>query len=138
MSAPNINTLLDLWATTLLKHRDAPLFANASNLYNTIDLTPLGDAPWQSFSLTYNGELPDGPIPPWMTSDYDVWFQNPHIVIKNMIGNPSYINHFNVAPVCKFDSNGDQKYQHFMFGDWAWDKAVHLMFFSSCHANFSL
>jgi hypothetical protein len=131
MSAPNINTLLDLWAATLLKHGDVPPFANAPDLYNTIDSTPLGDVPWQSFSLTYNGELPDGPAPPWMTSEYDVWFWDPHVVIKNMISSPDYINHFDVAPIRNFDSNGEREYQHFMSGDWAWDEAVCLMLFSS-------
>ncbi|KAG2154319.1 uncharacterized protein EDB93DRAFT_1239624 [Suillus bovinus] len=37
MSAKQINTLLDLWAATLIKH-------------NTIDATPLGDVPWKMFS----------------------------------------------------------------------------------------
>jgi len=54
MSAKNINTLLDLWAATLLKHHDSPPFANHSDLYETIDSTPLGSVLWQSFSLTYN------------------------------------------------------------------------------------
>jgi hypothetical protein len=62
MSASNINTLLDLWAMTLLKYNDAPPFANHSDLYNTIDLTPLGDIPWQHFSLQYNGEVPDDDV----------------------------------------------------------------------------
>ena len=107
MSAPNINTLLDLWAATLLKHGDAPQFANAPDLYNTIDSMLLGDVPWQIFSLTYNGELPDGPAPPWMMSEYDVWFWDPHIIVKNMISSPNYINHFDVASICNFDSNGE-------------------------------
>ena len=61
MSAPNINTLPDLWALTLLKHKKPPPFANHRDLYNMIDSTPLGDAAWQSFLLQYNGdEVPGG------------------------------------------------------------------------------
>jgi hypothetical protein len=52
MSAKNINMLLDHWAATLLKHHDSPPFANHSDLYETIDSTPMGGVPWQSFSLT--------------------------------------------------------------------------------------
>ena len=43
MLAQNINKLLDLWALTLLKHNEPPLFANQLYLYNTIDSTPLGN-----------------------------------------------------------------------------------------------
>ena len=61
MSAPNINTLLDLWASTLLKHKKPPPFANHRDLYTMIDLTPLDDVAWQSFSLQYNDdEVPEG------------------------------------------------------------------------------
>jgi hypothetical protein len=123
MSASNINTLLDLWAATLLKHGDTPPFANCADLYNTIDSTPVGDVPWQSFSLIYDGELPDDHIPQWMTSEYDVWFRDPHTVVKNMIGNPDYKHHFDVAPVRVFDDNGNRTYRDFMSGDWAWEEA---------------
>ena len=51
MSVPNINKLLDLWASTLLKHNEPHPFANHLDLYNTIDLTPLGNVTWQSFSI---------------------------------------------------------------------------------------
>ena len=56
MSAKNIDMLLELWAMTLLRFDCLPPFANHSDLYKTIDLTPLGGVPWQSFSLTYVGE----------------------------------------------------------------------------------
>ena len=82
MSTRNINTLLDLWAATLLKHNDTPPYANHTDLLDTIDYTPLGDVPWQSFSLNYNGEFPDD-APSWMTSTFDVWFRDPHLVAKN-------------------------------------------------------
>jgi hypothetical protein len=59
MSAWIIDMLLNLWAATLLKHDDTPSFANHSDLYNTIDSTPLDDVSWQSFSLNYNGEFSD-------------------------------------------------------------------------------
>ena len=89
MSTRNIDNLLDLWAATLLQHGDTPPFANHTDLFNTIDATLLGDIPWQTFSLNYSGEDgeedPDGP--PWMTSTYDVWFRDPHLVVKNMIDN---------------------------------------------------
>src|SRR5271156_4579388 len=85
MSASNIDTLLDLWASSLLNHNDTPPFANHSDLYNTIDSTPIGDIPWQNFSLKYNEELSDDAVPQWVTEEYEVWFRDPHLIIKNMI-----------------------------------------------------
>jgi len=134
MSAPNIDKLLDLWASTLLKHNEPPPFANHTDLYNTIDSTPLGDVPWQSFSLRYNSdEVPEGTIPQWMTSEYDVWFRDPHTIVKNMIDNPEYNHHADVAPVQIFDSNGIRVYQNFMSGDWAWEEAVSSIVFFCSH-----
>ena len=125
MSAGNIDTLLDLWAATLLKHDDTPPFANHTDLYDTIDSTPLGDVPWQTFSINYNAdeEVPDG-APSWQTSTYDVWFRDPHLVVKNMIDNPDYGNQFDSAPTRTFDSKGHRQYQDFMTGDWVWEEAV--------------
>ena len=51
MSADNIDTLTSLWAATLLPHDDTPPFADHNDLYETIDSTPIGDVPWQSFSF---------------------------------------------------------------------------------------
>ena len=69
----NIDALLDLWAATLLKHDDTLPFANHADLFSTINSTPLGDVPWQTFPLNYNWEVPDS-APSWMTLAHDVWF----------------------------------------------------------------
>jgi hypothetical protein len=123
MSTRNINTLLDLWAATLLQHGDTPPFANHADLFDTIDSTPLGDVPWQSFSINYNGEVPDD-APPWMSSMFEVWFRDPRLVVRNMIDNPDYGDQFDSAPTFTFDSEGHRQYQDFMTGDWAWEEAV--------------
>ena len=54
MSAGNIDTLLDLWFASLLNHGDQPPFSSHQDIYDTIDVTPLGDVPWESFSVQYN------------------------------------------------------------------------------------
>jgi hypothetical protein len=133
MSTRNIDTLLDLWAATLLKHDDTPPFANHTDLFDTIDSTPLGDVPWQTFALNFSGEVPDG-APSWMTSAYDVWFRDPRLVVRNMIDNPDYGNQFDSAPTRTFDSKGYRQYQDFMTGDWVWEEAVCLL----CHFIFFL
>ena len=73
--------------------------------FNTIDSTPLGDVAWQSFSIRYDGDVPEGTIPQWMTSKYDIWFRDPHTIIKNMIDNLDYNHYIDVAPLWIFNSN---------------------------------
>lgn len=67
MSAGDINFILGLWEASLAVHNDEPPFSNATDLYNTIDSTPLGDLAWESFSLQYNGTQPASNIPSWST-----------------------------------------------------------------------
>jgi hypothetical protein len=50
-----------------------PPFANSKDLYDTIDMIEARDVAWQSFSVKYNGELPEGSMPPtWKTSAFEV------------------------------------------------------------------
>jgi Plavaka transposase len=133
MSAGNINILLDLWAATLLKHDEPPPFADAADMYETIDSTPLGDIPWQSFPVTYDasGDAPppdSGPqIPQWKYTPYEVWFRDPRLVVRNMVDNPNYKDGFDTTPIRVFDGDHRQ-YENFMSGDWAWDEAVRFHF----------
>ncbi|KAG1737260.1 hypothetical protein EDB19DRAFT_1895859 [Suillus lakei] len=80
-----------------LTHGDTPPFTNHTDMYDTINSTPLGDVPWQSFSSQYNGILPDDPddIPSWMKSEYDICV-----------------------------SDGVHQFQDFMSGDWCWKQAI--------------
>ncbi|KAG2148684.1 uncharacterized protein EDB93DRAFT_1240462 [Suillus bovinus] len=66
-SAKQIDTLLDLWAASLIKHNDAPPFTGHRDLYDTIDATPLGDVPWKIFSMSHND---------WAWSQADIIAQN--------------------------------------------------------------
>ena len=69
-----------------------------------------------------------------MTSDHDVWFRDPRAIIVNMIENPDYNHHTDVAPVQIFNRNGSRVYKIFMSGDWAWEEAVRpFLFFLSLH-----
>ncbi|KAJ8587763.1 hypothetical protein M405DRAFT_904199 [Rhizopogon salebrosus TDB-379] len=111
MSGGDIDFIFSLWAASLAPHSDTPPFANHIDMYDAIDSTPLGDVPWQSFSSQYNGTLPEGDVPPeWMTSEYDVWFRDPRLLIHNIISNPDFKDEFDYAP-------------DFMSGDWCWKQA---------------
>jgi hypothetical protein len=133
MSAGNINTLLNLWAATLLKHDEPPPFANSADMYKTIDSTPLGDIPWQSFLVTYDGDALD-PAPQWMSTEYEVCFRDPRLVVRNMVDNPDYKDSFDTTPIRVFDIGDYHQYQSFMSGDWAWNGVVH---FNICYKRVS-
>ena len=97
---------------------------NHSDLYDTIDATPLGDVPWDSFSMSYNGPLPESNVPSWMTAEFDIWFRDPRTVVRNMLSNPDFNGEFDEAPRYEFNMNGKREYQDFMLADWAWKQAV--------------
>jgi len=129
MSATNIDTLLDLWGATLYQSCGSPPFSNHSDLYDTINSTLLGSVPWQNFFIVYQGMQPQGEgvvVPEWMTSSYEVWFHDPHVLIKNILANPDYNDHIDYAPIQEFGSMGSHQYHNFMSGDWAWEQAVHI------------
>ncbi|OAX31229.1 hypothetical protein K503DRAFT_663600, partial [Rhizopogon vinicolor AM-OR11-026] len=108
MSASQIDCLCNLWAMTLAKHNEKPPFADHRDLYQTIDSTPLGDVKWQSFSIQYSGEKPDINIPPWMNDTYDVWFRDPHEVVRNMLANPMYADEMDYWPYREYASANDE------------------------------
>ena len=77
MSAGDINFVTGLWAASLAPHNDSLPFKIAKDIYNTINATPLGNVPWQSFTMNYKGSQPEtlgpeGEVPPWTTADYNI------------------------------------------------------------------
>lgn len=127
MSAGNIDIIFKLWAASLAVHRDSPPFSDHAEMYNTIDSTPLGDLPWQSFSLKYSGDVPEGDVPSWMTKDYDVWFRDPRALVHKILSNPDFEDEIDYAPVQEYSSDGVHRFQDFMSGNWAWKQAVSIL-----------
>jgi hypothetical protein len=128
MPGAQIDTLMDLWAASLLQHDDQPPFSDHGDLYNTIDTIPHGDVAWESFLASYQGPRPEGDVPAWMDRTYDVWFRDPRNVIQHLLKNSSFSGEFDYAPSQQFDGDGERQYQDFMSGDWAWQQAVSLFF----------
>jgi hypothetical protein len=126
MSAGDIDTLLELWAATLIDAGAAPPFSGHRELYKTIDDAKVGEVPWESFHVCYEGDVPGAASEPpsWMISDFEVWYRNPHDVVKNMLANRDFDNEMDAAPYRDYDTEGSRQYQHFMSGDWAWRQAV--------------
>jgi hypothetical protein len=131
MSAGNFDTLCQLWAASLAPYNDAPPFASHLDLCKTIDSTPTGGIPWRSIALSYNGVVPDD-APPWMQTEFTVWYRDPRMLFKNMLENPEFAEYFDYAPSRRYDIRGDRVHEHFMWSDWAWKQAVRLVY-SSMH-----
>lgn len=73
----NVSELMNFWAVSLLAYGENPPFADHHNMLNVIDASATGDIPWQSFKVSYEGELPEKDVPSWMLQSYNVWFWDP-------------------------------------------------------------
>ncbi|KAG5649226.1 hypothetical protein H0H81_005273 [Sphagnurus paluster] len=134
MLGARITELMDIWAKFNAAGDDldtsddmelprSPPFANSADLYNVIDLTELGDVPWQAFSVKYNGKLPDnGPPPTWMTASYEVWFRDPLKIMESQISNPNFDGEIDYAPKQVFGPDGQRIYRDMMSGNWSWEQ----------------
>ena len=80
MSGREINDLLQIWAASLPDGNQPP-FTSKEDLYNTIDAINLGDAPWESFNVSFNGDIGDNDDTPWKRKEYTVWMQDARVVI---------------------------------------------------------
>jgi hypothetical protein len=108
-------------------------------LYNTIDVIPVGGVPWQNFEVTYNGPRPETGVLPWMEQTYEVYFRDPRQLFLNMLANPAFAEDFDYTPMQIFDINGACRYENFMSGDWAWKQAVSsLLHLLKCFTNLDI
>jgi hypothetical protein len=129
MSAGGIDQLLNIWAATLVGSDLEPPFLNHNDLYCAIDSTPLGDIKWESFTLSYVGEPPDGDVLPWMEAKHEVWFRDPRLLVHNLLANADFAGEIDTSPFQEYDANNNHRYQNFMSGNWAWKQAVRFHFF---------
>ncbi|KAJ6541273.1 hypothetical protein B0H10DRAFT_1970804 [Mycena sp. CBHHK59/15] len=95
----------------LMKHKDLGPFENYQHLYETIDATKLGDAPWQCFQTEPLAVEEDAPA--WACQSYEIWYRDPEVVIANMLENPDFDGAFDTAPYVELDSEGKQCMAYF-------------------------
>ena len=126
MPAHELNDLLILWAATIPE----PPYVNHQNLYETIDSTTLGDAPWSSFSVEYTGDVSGDIVPPWKMAKYDVWMRNPRTVFRNQLSNPDFDGEIDYAAKWEFNTNGKRVWRDLMSGNWAWEQSVRVRILS--------
>jgi hypothetical protein len=126
LSAMKINSILNLWAASLIKHNVSPPFTNASHLYDTIDSIKSGGRPWKSFEVKYTGEIPEANAPDWMHASYEVWYRDPSQVFADMLDNPEFDGEWDSAPLRQYNTSGERVWQNLMSGNWAWKQCVSL------------
>lgn len=127
MSAGHIDKLLKIWGQHAESTGDEAPFQNHNDLYETIDSTPVGDVPWQSFNLKYSGPRPNlegEEDPAWMDDTQEVWFRDPRELVRNLLSNTDFNGEFDYMPLQEYDHEGNHRYQNFMSGNWAWRQAV--------------
>ena len=118
MSAGKIDELCNLWTAGAAESGGEPPFVNHTHLYDTIDAILIGGVLWPSFFVSYAGERLETNVPPWMEEFYKVHFRDPRHLFLNMLGNPTFADDFDFAPMQIFDVNRSCQYEHFMSGDW--------------------
>ena len=128
MSGGDIDTLFNIWGTTLDPHHNKLPFQNHKELYNIINSTPLGDAQWQSFTIKYDRDVPDGKRPAWMDIKHEVWFHNPKQLLKTMLACPDFADEFDYSPFKEYGADNKHHFQNLMSGNLAWTQAVCIIY----------
>ncbi|KAJ7114416.1 hypothetical protein C8R44DRAFT_630053 [Mycena epipterygia] len=118
MSSKNINHLLELWALSLMKHDDLGTFRDYKDIYETIDATKVGDAPWKCFVTTPMAVGDDAPA--WARQKYEVWYRDPEVVVANMLDNPDFDGAFDTTPYVHLDAENKRRWSDFMSANFAW------------------
>ncbi|KAJ7233657.1 hypothetical protein C8J57DRAFT_1249760 [Mycena rebaudengoi] len=118
MSTTNIDTLLELWALSQMKHNNLGPFQDYKEIYETIDATKVGDAPWKCYQTTPMAVGDDAQA--WARQSYEVWYRDPDVVIANMLDNPDFDGAFDTAPYVHLDAQGNRRWSDFMSANFAW------------------
>jgi len=118
VSASNIDMLLELWAESVEELGASAPFHNHKELYVVIDSLPLGDVPWQCMEtlLPNNGDQ----APRWRHKTYEIWYQNPDIVMSNMLSNPDFDGQFDMCPYINLNADGNRRWSNVMSANIAW------------------
>jgi len=119
----NIDTLLELWASSLNGLDASSPFRSHQEMHSIIDSSILGDIPWQCM-VTAVSEDVDEHAPSWMQTNYEVWYRNPDTVVSTMLDNPNFEGQFNLRPYINISADGKCQWNNVMSGNIAWRHCV--------------
>jgi hypothetical protein len=103
MSEGNIDDLLKICSGKQV------LFSNHKELYAAIDGLSVGEVPWQSFLVQYNGVYSNDssvPQPQWMSDVHKVFYCDPQQIFHKMLANPDFKDSMDFVPYCVFNKDG--------------------------------
>lgn len=123
-SESGINKALDLWAASVLEFGGDIPWSNAQELYATIDSIQHGEAPWRTFKLHYNGPLPEGTPPRWMTDSFKLCTRDSRILLQQQLETTEFKDKIHYVPYQQFRGDGSRVWSNLMSGDWAAKQAV--------------
>jgi hypothetical protein len=123
MSAGNIDELLDIWAESTLERGEDPPFQSHDHIYETIDATRHGDVPWKCLVITSNG-VTDDSCPSWQKDEWEVFYRDPDLVIRQMLENPDFDGQMDYAAYVGLDNTGKRYWNDFMSGNFAYRRSV--------------
>jgi len=123
MSEGDIDSLMDMWVCGKSESEDLAPFDSHKHLHATIDAVKLGNAPWKSFKMLYAGEI--GPnAPTWQTTDYEVCYRDPSVVVANMLDNPDFDGEIDYSPYVELNRSGERCWNEFLSANLSWRHAV--------------
>ncbi|KAF7303363.1 C2H2-type domain-containing protein [Mycena indigotica] len=118
-SQKHITELLRIWAIDRQRlGAELGPFRDYQEIYDTIDSTLLGDAPWKC--LVMDPLTDDASAPTWARRSYEVWYRDPATIIKNMLDNPAFDGAFDTAPYIHLDADGKRRWHDFMSANFAY------------------
>ena len=123
-SASLINKALDHWAACVLPFGRVAPWKSSSELYTTIDAINLGDLPWKTYTVRYQGPFPPGTPPKWMTQTYELCTCDLRQVLHHQLGTTAFKDNINLSPYRQFDNTYQRTWSNLMSADWSWAQAI--------------
>ncbi|PBK85227.1 hypothetical protein ARMGADRAFT_1048097 [Armillaria gallica] len=90
MSQGNIDELMELWTSTMLKHNDFSPFENHAAMHKIINQIEQGDAPWKCFVTQVDPNLPAN-APSWQHDKYQIWYRDPNTMISHILASRDFL-----------------------------------------------
>lgn len=125
LSNGSVDELMEIWAAhNMISGGGEAPFQSQADLCAIIDSIPHGDAPWETFSLRYDGPL-DENSPLWKHATYEVHCRNTQTVAHNMLSSAEFDGMFDYVAYQEYmEGSEERRYSNVMSGDWAFKKSV--------------
>ncbi|KAJ7874543.1 hypothetical protein B0H14DRAFT_3083419 [Mycena olivaceomarginata] len=80
-------------------------------------------SPWKTYRVRYQGLLPPGTPPRWMTQEYELCTRDIRQLLHNQLETTAFKDHVDYVPYRQFNHGGHRVWSNLMSGEWAWKQA---------------